>query len=290
MSDRLDPNCPICSDTPGPHWLWRDDRLRVIDARDADHPAFLRVIWHGHEREMTDLSEADRLHLMDVVWQVERCVREIAQPDKINLGSLGNMVPHLHWHVIARWQDDAHFPGSVWSARQRDGAPRPRVPAALWRATLLARLGLPTVGVSPALAEAYAASAYAADVPGGPATLRIGAAEPLLDQWLAEHGQTQWALISAANPWSSRCEPDANRAAHAALRALLVQRGLPVCEAVNWPEDRASGWTEPALLCAGLSPEEAVRIGAAFGQNAVLAGGGTRAAELLWCVRPVSIP
>jgi diadenosine tetraphosphate (Ap4A) HIT family hydrolase len=112
-------NCPICSDTPGHHWLWRDDRLRVIDARDADHPAFLRVIWHGHQREMTDLGEADRLHLMDVVWQVERCVREVAQPDKINLGSLGNMVPHLHWHVIARFDWDSHFPASVWANAQR---------------------------------------------------------------------------------------------------------------------------------------------------------------------------
>ena len=71
MSD----TCPICDDAPGHHWLWRDDRLRVIDARDPDHPAFLRVIWNGHVREMTDLADADRDHLKNVVWQVERCVR-----------------------------------------------------------------------------------------------------------------------------------------------------------------------------------------------------------------------
>ncbi len=288
MTETNTASCPICSDESGHHWLWRDDRLRVIDACDADHPAFLRVIWNGHVREMTDLGEADRQHLMDVVWQVERCVREIAQPEKINLGSLGNMVPHLHWHVIARWPDDAHFPGSVWSARQREGVQRPRVPSALWRATLLARLGLPVVAIPPSLAAAYETTAYAADLPDGPATLRIGTTEPLLDRWLAAHGQSRWALVSAANPWSSRCDKDMNRAGHAALRALLVQRGLPVCEAVNWPEDRASGWTEPALLCAGLSPEEAVRIGAAFGQNAVLSGEAGSTARLLWCVRPIA--
>jgi diadenosine tetraphosphate (Ap4A) HIT family hydrolase len=279
------PDCPICDDAPGHHWLWRDDRLRVIDARDPDHPAFLRVVWNDHAREMTDLNDADREHLMHVVWQVERSVREIAQPEKINLGSLGNMVPHLHWHVIARWQDDVHFPGSVWSTRLRDGVARPRLPTALWRATLLARLGLPTVDIPAALAEAYEATAYAADLPDGPATLRIGTAEPLLDRWLAARSQHRWALISAANPWSVRCGGDANLAAHAALRALLVQRGLPVCEAVNWPEDGAAGWTEPALLCGGLTAEEAVRIGAAFGQNAVLAGEAGETARLLWCVR-----
>ncbi len=281
-------DCAICSDAPGHHWLWRDDRLRVIDARDPDHPAFLRVIWNAHVREMTDLNDADRQHLMDVLWQVERCVREIAQPEKINLGSLGNMVPHLHWHAIARWPDDAHFPGSVWSTKLRDGTTRPRVPAALWRATLLARLGLPTVDIPVELEDAYEATAYAADLPDGPATLRIGTSEPLLDRWLAAQGHARWALVSAANPWSSRCDEEANRAAHSALRALLVQRGLPVCEAVNWPEDGATGFTEPALLCAGLSPEEAVRIGAAFGQNAVLSGEAGDSAKLLWCVRPTA--
>lgn len=279
------PDCPVCADAPGHHWLWRDDRLRVIDARDADHPAFLRVIWNDHVREMTDMADADRQHLMAVVWQVERGVREIAQPDKINLGSLGNRVPHLHWHVVARWQDDAHFPDSVWSERQRKGAGRPRVPAALWRATLLARLGLPIVPIAPELVAAYEGTAYAADLPDGPATLRIGTPEPLLDRWLAEQSKTCWALVSAANPWSTRCDPDENRAAHAALRSLLTQRGLPVCEAMNWPEAGAAGWTEPAVLCGGLSPEEAVRIGAAFGQNAVLCGEAGDTARLLWCVR-----
>lgn len=284
-ADELKPDCPICGDAPGHHWLWRDERLRIIDARDADHPAFLRVIWNAHVREMTDLSDPDRQHLMEVVWQVERAVREIAQPDKVNLGSLGNMVPHLHWHVIARWPDDAHFPGSVWSARQRESAARPRIPAALWRATLLARLGLPAVAVPPELIAAYEATAYAADLPGGPATLRIGTPEPLLDHWLAEHGQSRWAVISAANPWSSRCDKESNRVAHGALRALLVQRGLPVCEAMNWPDDGVAGWTEPALLCAGLSPEEAMRIGAAFGQNAVLCGEAGESTQIMWCVR-----
>lgn len=279
MSD----NCPICDDTPGHHWLWRDDRLRVIDARDPDHPAFLRVIWNGHVREMTDLADADRDHLMNVVWQVERCVRDVAQPEKINLGSLGNMVPHLHWHVIGRWQDDAHFPGSVWSAKQRESAARPRLPSALWRATLLARLGLPTVPVSDALAGAYEGGDYAVALPDGEAVLNVGAPSAALDRWLAAQGQAQWALIAAVNPWSSRSDDDSNRAAHAALRALLTQRGLAVVEAQNRSAD--AGWSEPALLCAGLSGEEALRIGAAFGQNAVLTGDAGQPARLRWCVR-----
>jgi diadenosine tetraphosphate (Ap4A) HIT family hydrolase len=41
------------------------------------------------------------------------------QPDKVNLATLGNAVPHLHWHAIARFAWDTHFPGAVWAAAQR---------------------------------------------------------------------------------------------------------------------------------------------------------------------------
>jgi diadenosine tetraphosphate (Ap4A) HIT family hydrolase len=48
-------------------------------------------------------------------------MREHLRPEKINLASLGNQVPHLHWHVIARFSDDAHFPGPIWASPQRKG-------------------------------------------------------------------------------------------------------------------------------------------------------------------------
>ena len=53
---------------------------------------------------------------MVLVFAVEGVIRDVMQPDKINLAALGNMVPHIHWHVIPRYKDDAYFPGSVWSS------------------------------------------------------------------------------------------------------------------------------------------------------------------------------
>lgn len=275
-------NCPLCDDLPGHHWLWRDDRLRVIDARDPDHPAFLRVIWNAHVKEMSDLADADRQHLMQVVWQTESAVRDISQPDKINLGSLGNRVPHLHWHVIGRWTDDAHFPDSVWSARQREGAARPRIPSALWRTALLARLGLPVVRVSAALENAYERCDYTISLPDGETVVHAGSLTPVLDRWLATQPVQHWALLTAANPWSSRCDEADNRHALAALRALLTQRGLTVLDAGNRAAD--ADWSEPSLLCAGLAAEDALRIGAAFGQNAILTGAAGEVARLRWCI------
>jgi len=116
--------CPLCR-ADDETVLWHDDRCRVILAREAAHPGFCRVIWNEHVAEMSDLPAADRQHLMDVVLATEQALRAEMHPDKINLASFGNMVPHLHWHVIPRYSDDRHFPESVWGPVQRDGVIHP---------------------------------------------------------------------------------------------------------------------------------------------------------------------
>ncbi len=99
--------------------IWSGALLSVVLVDDAAYPGFCRVIWSGHVKEMTDLAPADRTAVMDAVWQVEAAVREVMAPEKVNLASLGNMTPHLHWHVIPRYLDDAQFPSPVWAAVQR---------------------------------------------------------------------------------------------------------------------------------------------------------------------------
>jgi diadenosine tetraphosphate (Ap4A) HIT family hydrolase len=96
-----------------------NDKFAVILVDDANYPGFARVIWKDHVREVSDLADADRLLLNDAVWKLELAVREVMQPLKVNVASLGNVVPHLHWHVIPRYADDAHFPAPVWAQAQR---------------------------------------------------------------------------------------------------------------------------------------------------------------------------
>jgi len=115
--------CPLCSPT-AETLLWSDAFCRVIWVEDAAYPGFCRVVLNAHVKEMTDLPAAERQRLMNVVFAVEAVVREVAQPDKINLASLGNMVPHVHWHVIPRWTDDPKFPDSIWSAARREKTTR----------------------------------------------------------------------------------------------------------------------------------------------------------------------
>ena len=105
--------CELC-DGVGGERIWQDAKCRVVRVIDADYPAYCRVIWNEHAKEMTDLAPADQLHLMRTVLAVEQVLRGLLHPDKINLASLGNMTPHLHWHVIPRFGNDRHFPQPVW--------------------------------------------------------------------------------------------------------------------------------------------------------------------------------
>ena len=83
-------------------------------------PGYCRVIWNRHVAEMSDLSRVEREILMALVDVTEFAVRRVMHPQKINIASLGNQVPHLHWHVIPRFIDDPFFPGSIWSSKQRE--------------------------------------------------------------------------------------------------------------------------------------------------------------------------
>ena len=107
--------CPLCQPCLY-QILWQDDFCRVVLLNDANYPAYCRVELLAHVKEMTDLSPNERARMMKTVFAVETAIREVIQPDKINLASLGNKTPHLHWHVIPRFENDKHFPNSHWGA------------------------------------------------------------------------------------------------------------------------------------------------------------------------------
>ena len=96
--------------------------FRVIRAIDANFPAFYRLIWQGHIAEFSDLNPAERQLCMTAVAAIEGVLRQHLQPTKINLASLGNVVPHLHWHIIARFDWDSHYPDPVWAQARRSAA------------------------------------------------------------------------------------------------------------------------------------------------------------------------
>jgi diadenosine tetraphosphate (Ap4A) HIT family hydrolase len=114
-------DCPLCREDGG-LLIARHAKFRIIRVQGqdgVDFPAFYRVVWSDHVAEWTDLVPADRSALMQAVAKVETVVRRCLQPTKVNLASLGNVVPHLHWHVVARYDWDSRYPAPLWAPATR---------------------------------------------------------------------------------------------------------------------------------------------------------------------------
>ena len=139
--------CVLCTEVGG-RLLWENDFVRIINAEEPNYPAFTRVILQAHYQEMSDLAPAQRHALMDYVVLVETVQREVLAPTNIHLAQVGTMGPHVHWHIIPRFEQDPHYPDAIWSspkhspanAAQQDYLANQQKMLAQYEATLINRL------------------------------------------------------------------------------------------------------------------------------------------------------
>jgi len=101
----------LVSDTVGVVDL---DLCQVLLMNDQNYPWVLMVPKRPDLREMHDLSPGDQQMLGSEITQVSRAMQRLFKADKMNVAALGNMVPQLHIHVIARYKNDSAWPGPVW--------------------------------------------------------------------------------------------------------------------------------------------------------------------------------
>jgi diadenosine tetraphosphate (Ap4A) HIT family hydrolase len=96
------------------HYVTDLPLCRVLLMNEARYPWFILVPRRAGIREIHELPAADRQQLWAESNQISRALMALFQPDKLNLAALGNMVPQLHLHHIARFQSDAAWPAPVW--------------------------------------------------------------------------------------------------------------------------------------------------------------------------------
>jgi diadenosine tetraphosphate (Ap4A) HIT family hydrolase len=89
---------------------------RVLLMRDRRFPWLILVPELEAAREIHQLPAADRASLIEEIARVSEVMTRLFQPDKINVGALGNIVPQLHVHVVARFAADPAWPGPVWGS------------------------------------------------------------------------------------------------------------------------------------------------------------------------------
>ena len=116
-------DCPLCT-RENEREIWRGAFWRLIDAQQPDYPGYMRLVLNRHVTEVTWLAKIEREQLFKLLPVIDEQVCDRLAPQKINIASLGNQVPHMHWHIIPRWKDDPHFPDSIWSP-VRNATPSP---------------------------------------------------------------------------------------------------------------------------------------------------------------------
>lgn len=90
---------------------------RVLRMNDISYPWLILVPRRANCREISELPSGDRHRLIDEIARASEALQRDCRPEKINIGALGNMVPQLHIHVIARFTTDPAWPRPVWSVK-----------------------------------------------------------------------------------------------------------------------------------------------------------------------------
>jgi len=110
-------SCQLCS-------RWNDEpQLRIAELRhthvmlnrDQFFPGYVLLIAREHVTELFHLDPTTRGELMEEVNAVAAALYKVFAPDKINYELLGNMVPHMHWHIVPRFAGDPLWPRPIWS-------------------------------------------------------------------------------------------------------------------------------------------------------------------------------
>lgn len=109
--------CPMCD-----RWA-ADADLRIAELahswlilnRDQFFPGYCLLVAKQHQTELFHLETAVRRGMMDEVNCVAQALATCFKPDKLNYELLGNMVPHIHWHLVPRFKSDPLWPRPIWS-------------------------------------------------------------------------------------------------------------------------------------------------------------------------------
>lgn len=87
---------------------------RVLAMNVADYPWLILVPRRAGIVEIIDLAAADAARLMDEIALASRALKDVTRCDKLNVAAIGNVVPQLHIHIVARWRNDPLWPKPVW--------------------------------------------------------------------------------------------------------------------------------------------------------------------------------
>ncbi|WP_457560693.1 HIT family protein [Caminibacter sp.] len=107
--------CPLCNIQD---YFYKNSLFSLIFVDEI--PGYIRLITNRHIKEFSELSDDEAVEITLSVKKIEKILLHHTKADKINIASLGNMVPHLHIHIIPRYVNDPWWPGATFCENKRD--------------------------------------------------------------------------------------------------------------------------------------------------------------------------
>ncbi|CAD7288877.1 hypothetical protein LMG7974_01190 [Campylobacter majalis] len=98
--------------------IYKDDFINI--QREDSYLPWVKIFTNHAYKELSECDSNTRNRLFEVLLIVEKTMLEFYNPTKINIASFGNYVPHVHIHVTARFENDTHYPNSMWGEKIRD--------------------------------------------------------------------------------------------------------------------------------------------------------------------------
>ena len=98
--------------------IYQNEMIR-IETEESEIP-WLKIFTQEPYKEMSELPHNLKLEIFELLDIIEKEMIRYYHPDKINIASFGNYLPHLHWHIMARFKEDSYFPEPMWGKKQRE--------------------------------------------------------------------------------------------------------------------------------------------------------------------------
>lgn len=98
--------------------IYQNEMIR-IETEESEIP-WLKIFSQEPYKEMSELPHNLKLEIFELLDIIEKEMIRYYRPDKINIASFGNYLPHLHWHIMARFKEDSYFPEPMWGKKQRE--------------------------------------------------------------------------------------------------------------------------------------------------------------------------
>ena len=90
-----------------------------IEIEESEIP-WLKIFTQTAYKEMSEVPAEIKFEIFDLLDLIEKEMLTYYKPKKINIASFGNYMPHVHWHIMARFEEDSYFPEPMWGTKQRE--------------------------------------------------------------------------------------------------------------------------------------------------------------------------